>query len=223
MNNDDQIMENSELNDKPYPLNWESLFQHQDFFNHFFSCYFPFHEADLLFFQHKIILGAPGGIPYSFGYSDTNYGLIFNKNNIWNQRTFSTFYREPQIIYAGNSIDEYSFELKLKQLPYNINNEIESKINLESNQLIEQYRYISNEEGLRDESLYENLGNELKDIRLFYSRLKSQIDFDSEIIFNIINSNNQDYFCNEIFCAFLLNKIFADIDDFKIEKFYNNI
>jgi hypothetical protein len=99
-------VDNSELNDEFYMLTWEYLLQHKEYFNHFFSCCFPFQEADLLFFQHKIILGAPGGFPYSFGYSDTNYGLIFNKNNIWNQRTFGTFYREPQVNYVRNSIDE---------------------------------------------------------------------------------------------------------------------
>lgn len=99
-------MDKTELNDEFYKLTWEYFFQHKDYFNHFFSSYFPFQEADLLFLQHKIILGAPGGIPNSFGYSNANFGFIFNKNKIGNQRTLGPFCREPQVNYVRNSIDE---------------------------------------------------------------------------------------------------------------------
>jgi hypothetical protein len=213
--------EEFEIKDKFYILNWDFLFQFKEFFNHFFSCSYPFNEAELILHQKKIILGSPG-ILYSFGYSKANYGLIFNKCNIWNQTTFAIYHKEPQIVYAGNGTDEYSFEIKLNKLPYIIEYEIEMKIIMDSNELISDYQYLNDEE-IRVESNYVNLGKELKDINDYYSGIKSQVNFDPEIVFKIINSNNQDYFCNQIFCNYLLNKILVDIDDFKIENFYDNI
>lgn len=216
------LLNNPELDKNDYILSENILLENKEFFNQFFSTTYPFTEQQLFDFYGKLKVGHPSMIIGSEGFRmDTIFGLIYNPRIRWTEKIQKLYYDEPRLLWAGSGKDEYSFDIKFNKLPLDIVEEVDGNKSVTQNIIIEHYGYGYNNGDSLD--FLEGMEDELEDVDKEFEKIFLGEKFSDEEILKIIKNNNVNYFCNQIFCESLKNKIFRDINIFSIEVFYSKI
>ena len=196
-----------EYDDRLFLLGWDILFEHNDFFNRFFSTFYSFSEKELIDFYKKLELGyeftSPSIDLEPLGVGQALYGLQYNRNIFW-----TTSLRELYSEKHNNRFDFYYIK-NFAELPFEINEQVTSHYHFE--QMQDMYHQYSKKPT-------ENL-----EIKNYYDKIFFKKHFTNNEIMTIINQYDLDYFCNEVFVTKLKNKIIEDIPDFNLTKFYDKI
>lgn len=198
---DDNIVSNNSNK-----LSWDFLLEHCVFFNQLFSTYYPFTENELLRFQKIISIGSPYlSLDSGSIHCHTIFGLIFNDTVQWTEKLKELYYEKPQVLYAGGSRDEYSFEIEFDQLPLNLIEELESiKSNLHEETFID-------DQGYCNLNLYNG----------YYDYILEKTEFSAFELTNIMQRDDKFlYIANRYVYLNYLKYIYEEIPDFSIEKFF---
>ena len=202
------------------PINWSFILDNIDFFNQLLSTYHHFTESELIKFHEYISVGSPCSVRemrYDSGtvFEPTVFGLIFNTNINWTEKLKSIYYKESDLLYVGNSRDEYSFEIDFGNLPLSLSQEIENAKDYSQTSIISQYGYSE------DESYYDSLIQSIDDINYKYDGILSRINFDRQEILDIICGNITENIANKNFYLATISVIKNQIPNFSIEELYD--
>jgi hypothetical protein len=195
-----------EYDDRLFLLSWDILFEHHDFFNHFFSTFYSFSERELIDFYRELKLGYEFTSPdielEPLGVGQASYGLKYNRNIYW-----TTSLRELYSEKYYHSFHSY-YRDSFAELPFDIKEQVTSHYHFEQ----EQHMYWN---------WYSKEPKENPEIENRYNKILFQNHFTNDEVLTIINKHGLDYFCNEAFVNKLNNKLIEDIHDFSLTKFYN--
>ena len=207
------------ISNEAISINWKYILNNFDFLNDLFSTYHSFSEMELIYFNEYISVGSPSverEMPFDSGrvFKQTVFGLIFNTTIIWTDKLKSIYYKETEMLYVGNSIDEYSFEIDFSALPLSLFQEIEYAKTNSQNSIISCYSY-SEEEGY-----YDSLNKALDDIDKKYDGILGKVNFEDKDIIEIINNKEFENIANKNFYFSTINSIKNSVPNFSIHEFF---
>lgn len=201
-------------------FNWGFLLKNKSFFNELFATYYKFSEGDLIKYKRIISTGCPSiereaQFQSSTYLSDPVFGLIFNETILWTELLKSIYFKKSELLYVGNSRDEYSFEIDFDKIPMCPSEEVEKARNISSSSI-----FSSMDGDASDEQFINTLMRAIEMNEKKYTGIIEKTSFSKNEVFSIVDNGMSIYIANNGFYNYTLSYIKADIPSFSIPNFY---
>ncbi|KIA89595.1 hypothetical protein [Kaistella jeonii] len=201
-------------NKKEKKFTWQFLYEYRTAFNYLFSGNYSFSEKQLIDFKNYLELGNEHYEINSVISKELKLGLIFNTNICWTDYLEILFYNKPQIIYTGDGIDIYDYQIDFAKLP------IDKTVELFKNKDYQESLFIKLYEAIESDTDSQHITVEFERNQKYYNLLREKTNYSADEIFHIMSGEERLHYFNENFYNIVFEKITNDIPNFTIEKFY---
>lgn len=186
-------------------MNWDFLLDNFKFYNQLFSTHYHFTENELIKLHSILSIGSPyltldsGSI-----HCPTSFGLIYNNKIEWSEYLKNIYYKEPQLLYAGNRSDEYSFKIEFDKLPLSISDEFENTKSFSVDQLLS---------GHEDTHEY--------NLEKYYNEILKKTKFRDKELYDIVANHEFEYIGNSYYYLACIELFKKEMPDFSVINYYD--